>query len=178
MGTDTKIIIGYYPMITQTNTKISVKSTNNSIDGEQHSFSPSLPGIGAIIGFKNNYNRFYLSYDFSYHEELDQERLMFNLDFYDTKAYGWQPMIGIALGQATNAYEIHNRYLEQTNGVASIKAGASWKITDIDSFEFIFEYSKILTNNTGTSVNDGDFTTYNIQSKDDLMFRFGYTIEF
>ena len=176
---NTKPIIGVYSSAFQTSSNVSVQSTDNSIDGEQHSFNPSTLGIGVYLGFKNNYHRLTLSYDTTSDEKISQDRLMFNLDFYDTKVYGLQPLFGIGIGSATNEYKIHNKNIKQSNGVANIKAGLSWNMKDNTSLDLILEYAKLLTNNVGKSISENsEFTTYNISKRTDSILRLGYCREF
>ena len=179
IDSNTKPIMGFYTSEDYSSTNVSVQSTDNSIDNEQHSFNHSSPIFGVFVGLKNNYHRLTLSYDYVYHESIEQSRLLFNLDFYDTRASGWEPLVGIGIGASDNKYYIHNRTIKQSNGVVTLKAGTSWNLKENNSIDFTLEYAKLLTNNVGKSISEnGEFTTYNINKKNETIFRLGYCTEF
>lgn len=129
--------------------------------------------IGLFISAQNSFYRLSLSYDIESDVDVKLQRGLLNADF------KFKPLIGFGVGAVSSSYALNGKAINQSNGVLAFRAGTEYLIDKSNSLEFLLEYSHTLTSRVGKSFNDGiDFTTYNIDNQNAIMFRIGYSFEF
>lgn len=176
---DANVVMGIYSGAIKTSTTLGIESTNSAIDTQSFKHENVAAFLGTMIGLQNDYYRFNLTYDINSDSDLELQRILMNFDFMIGERESFRPMLGVGVGVAKCSYDINNKNIKQESGLLVFRAGTEYAIDNSNSIEMMLEYSHVITNSVGRNFYEGDdFTTYNIEEKNDIILRIGYNFTF
>jgi len=167
-------VYGVYTAFGSSSSSIDITSTTTSTVETKKRIKNSTLTTGVMLGLENNIYRTSITYDVTNASYVDQKRLLFNFDFKIPVEGTLTPVLGLGIGSVNSEYGLNGRYIQNSNGVISLRLGTDYLLSEQKSLVLLLEVTKTISSSSDNYMEDSTFTSYEIVKQSSYSIRLGY----